>query len=88
MSLDEYADLIESHLIETVAADLTRETVETAQGVPAVLFEGSDSQEAFTWLSYLSDDGTAIDIVYLFPTDRFDTGRELAYYSFGTLLAD
>ena len=88
MSPGEYADLIESHLIETVAADLTRETVETAQGVPAVLFEGSDSQEAFTWLSYLSHDGVAIDIIYSFPTHQFDTGKELAHYSFGTLLAD
>lgn len=86
MSPEEYGDLIEFGLAETGTGDLTREPVETVQGLPAVLFEGTIDQEAFTWLSYLSDDSIAIDIVYSFPIDQFDTGREMAYYSFGTLL--
>lgn len=88
MALAEYADAIESGLIETGTGDLTRETVETVQGLPAILFEGSTNQEAFTWMIYLSDDGVAIDIVYSFPIGQFDTGRELAYYSFGTFLVE
>ena len=88
MSLAEYGDLIESWLAETGTGDLTREPVETVQGLPAVLYEGSTDQEAFTWLAYLSDDGIAIDIVYSFPIDQIDTGRELAYYSLGTLLIE
>ena len=51
------------------AEDLTRETVQTVQDLPAVLFE---------W----SIDGVAIDIAYTFPTDQREAGRELAYYSF------
>lgn len=88
MSLAESGDAVESWLVEAGTADLTRELVETVQGLPAVLFEGAIDQEAFTWLTYLSDDSVAIDIVYSFPIDQFDTGRELAYYSFGTLLVE
>ena len=86
MSLADYADLIESLLIETGTGDLTREPVETAQGLPAVLFEGTTNQGAITWMSYISEDGVVIDIVYSFPIDQVDIGREMAFYSFGTLL--
>ena len=64
------------------AEDLTRETVQTVQDLPAVLFEWSIDGGAFVWLTYVSDDGVAIDIAYTFPTDQREVGRELAYYSF------
>ncbi len=56
--------------------------MQTAQGLPAVLFEWSIDGGAFAWLTYVSDDGVAIDIAYTFPTDQLEAGRELAYYSF------
>ena len=86
LSLTEYADALESGFLEAGAENITREPVQTAQGLPAVLFEWSIDEEAVAWLTYVSDDGVAIDIAYTFPTDQFDARRELAYYSFGTFL--
>lgn len=88
VSLAEHADALEAAFIEAGVQDLTREAVETIQGLWAVLFEGADDEEGFIWLAYLSDDGLAIDILYSFSIDQFDAGRELAYYSFGTFLVD
>lgn len=85
LSLAEYADMLEPWFIETGATDLTKETVTTAQGVPAVLFEGLSGQEAFSWLAHVSD-GVGVEVVYWFPIDQFETERELAYYSFDTLV--
>ena len=69
------------------ATDLTRETVTTAEGLPAVLFEGLSGQEAFTWLAQGAvSEGVGVEIVYWFPIDQFETVRELAYGSFDTLL--
>ena len=82
LSLKASADALESGFLEAGAENITREPVQTAQGLPAVLFEGSIDEEAVAWLTYVSDDGVAIDIAYTFPTDQFEAGRELAYYSF------
>jgi len=70
---------------ETGATDLRREAVTTAAGLPAVLFEGLSGQEAFSWLAHVSE-GVGVEIVYWFPIDQFETGRELAYGCFDTLL--
>ena len=86
LSLKEYADALESGLLEAGAENITREPVQTAQGLPAVLFEWSIDEEAVAWLTYVSDDGVAVDISYTFPADEFDDGRDLAHYSFGTFL--
>ena len=89
VSLTEYADALETGFLEAGAEDLTRESVQTAQGLPAVLFEWSIDGEAVAWLTYVSDDGAAIDIAYTIPTDQFEAGRDLAYYSFfDTFLVD
>ena len=89
LSLAEYADSLETGILAAGTEDLTRESVQTAQGLPAVLFEWSIDDEAFAWLTYVSDDVLAIDIVYTFPTDQFEAGRDLAYYSFfDTFLVD
>ena len=87
VSLTEYADALEIVFLLVVGEeDLTRELVETAQGLPAVLFEWAIDGEAVAWLAYLSDDGVAVDIAYFF--DQFDAGRELAHYSFDTFLVN
>ena len=82
VSLAEYADALETGFLDAGAEDLTRESVQTEQGLPAVLFEWSIGETAVAWLTYLSDDGVAVDIAYTFPAGQFDAGRELAYYSF------
>ena len=86
VSLAEYADALESGLFEAGAEGLTRESVQTARGLPVVLFEWTLHEAAVAWLTYVSDDGVAVDIVYTFPAGQFDAGRELAYYSFDTFL--
>ena len=84
VSLTEYADVLETGILDAGAEDLTGKTVQTAQGLPAVLFEWSIDEEAFASLIYVSDDGVAITIAYTFPADQFEAGRELAYYCFDT----
>ena len=88
VSLTEYADALETGFLDAGAEDLTRETVQTAQGLPAVLFEWSIGEVAFTWLTYVSDDCVAIDIAYFFPADQFEARMKLAYYSFGAFLVN
>ncbi len=78
-TLTEYADALETGFLDAGAEDLRRET---AQGLPAILFEWSLGEAAVAWLTYVSDDGVAIDIAYTFPTDQFEAGRELAHHSF------
>ena len=82
VSLTEYADALESGFLEGGAEIITREPVQTAQGLPAVLFEWSIGAAAAAWLTYVSDDGVAITIAYAFLADQLEAGRELAYYSF------
>ena len=82
LSLAEYADALETGSRQSGAENITREPVQTAQGLPAVLLEWSIDGVAVTWLTYVSDEGVAVDIAYSFPADQFDVGREMAYYSF------
>ena len=86
VSLAEYADALETGFFKAGPEDLTRESVQTAQGLSAVLFEWAIDEEAVAWLTYASDDGVAVDISYTFPAGEFDDGRDLAHYSFGTFL--
>ena len=87
VSLTEYADEFETGFLEGQKV-ITRETVQTAQGLPAAFLEYSfdvDGNVVFgVTLIYLSDDGKAIFITYVFPAAQFDAVRELALYSFGT----
>ena len=88
-SLTDHADAIESLFLGSDEVEgLTRETVQTAQGLPAVLFEGLFVKEPTLFLVYLLDDGLAINITYSFPAGLADAERELAYYSFGTFLVN
>ena len=83
LSLEEVVQEVETGLRQA-GHDVARVAVETAQGLPAVLLEWSDGDVMFTQLIFRSDDGVAALITYLFPIDRFEAGREVAYYSFGT----
>ena len=85
--MTEYADALESELLEGQKV-ITRETVQTVQGLPAAFLEYSFDVDgdvvSGTTLIYLSDGGKAITITYFFDAAKFDAGRELAYYSFDT----
>ena len=83
LSLEEVVQEVETGLRQA-GHDVARVVVETAQGLPAVLLEWSDGDVMFTQLILLSDDGVAALIIYVFPIDRFEAGREIAYHSFGT----
>ena len=85
LSLEDYADIIETHvLIPAGATDITRETVRTSQGLPAVRFEMSLSAYRAVRLIYLFENDIAAGITYAFPNDQFDSGQRLAEYSFST----
>ncbi len=87
-TLTEYADVLEAVWLDEGINVLSRNTMETEQGFPVVLFEWSYDEEAGVWLVYVSDDGVIITIAYTFPADQFEAGRELAYYSFGTFFVN
>ena len=87
-SLTEYADALETGFLEAGWEVIAKETVRTAQDLPAALLEYSFEIDGVAWaasmLLYLTDDGIGVGILYGFPADEFEEGRELAYYSFGT----
>ena len=59
--------------------------VETALDVPAHLFEYTDGEDIAIGLTFFVDTNLAAQVVYIFPLDLADPGRELAYYTFDTL---
>ena len=83
-SLTEIVDGLESSWLEDGAEVIGKEIVETSQGLPVALLEISIEDVVVTRLVYLSDDGIAVSINYVFPVGLLEAGRELAYYSFGT----
>ena len=88
-TLDEYADFLETYVLEAEPnIDVTsRTTIHGPGGVPVERFELSlfgGRLQAYRYV-YLSDTGIAFNLVYLFPADRFDSGKELAEYSLRTL---
>ena len=89
LSLTEYADFIESLvLIPLGAEDITRETVRTSQGSPAVIFRMSFVTHRVIRMIYLFDNNVAVGITYSFTANRFDMGKQLADYSFGSFLSN
>ena len=83
-SLAEYADGLENELLEDNPERLVRSTVQTRQGLTAVVLEGSSEDGEAVVFSYLLDDGEAISVVYGFPIGWPEAGRDLAYRSFDT----
>ena len=92
VSLTELADSVESRWLGEGAEIITKETVQTAQDLPAVLLELSFEVDghvgAISMLLYLSDSGTSVVIQYVFLADEFEAGKELAHYSFDTFLVN
>ena len=85
LSLTQYADLLESSvLIPLGAEDITKETVRTSQGSPAIVFQLSFGAHRTIWMVNLFDN-IAISITYSFLAERFDMGKQLAGYSFDSL---
>ena len=87
-TLTEYAEGLEALFLEAGAEVLTRESVQTWQGLATVLLEWSIDEVSGTWLVYLSDNNAAVTIGYAFPTDMFEAEKEMAYYSFDTFWVD
>ena len=88
-TLDEYTDFLETFGFEAdPTVDVTsRTTVHGPGGVPVERFQLSLSggiKMAYRY-AYLSDTGIAFNLVYIFPAERFDSGKGLAEYSFNTL---
>ena len=82
LTLTKYADLIESSvLIPAGAEDITRETVQTSQGLPAVLFQMSLSTYRVIRMVCLFENDIAVSITYSFPADRLEPGIQLTAYS-------
>ena len=89
LSLDEYADIIESQvLIPAGAEEITRETVRTSHGSSALIFEMSLFTHRVIRLIHLLDNDIAVSITYSFPLDESDEGKRLADYSFGSFRAN
>ena len=86
-SLAEYADELESMLLENNLEILVRSTVQTPQGLRVVVLEVSveddEAGEAVVF-GYLLGDGTGITVIYGFPIGWPEVGRALAYRSFDT----
>ena len=88
-SLQEYADVIESSvLIPAGAVDITRETVITSQGHPAVIFRASIFEHRVVRMIYLIDNNIAVSITYGFAPDQLEVGTQLADYSFSSFHAN
>ena len=83
-SLEEYAEGLESTLLEDNPERLVRSAVQTLQGLTAVVLEGSSEDGEAVVFSYLLDGGEAISVVYGFPIGWSEAGRDLAYRSFDT----
>ncbi len=85
LTLTKYADLIESSvLIPAGAEDITRETVQTSQSLPAVVFQMSLFTHRVIRMVYMFDDNFAVSITYSFPAERLEVGSQLAAYSLDT----
>ena len=86
LTLDEYADLIEtSVLIPAGAEDITRELVQTQQGVSSIKLEMSLFGYRAVRFIHITEDSIAINVTYAFPPGLFDLRKDLAEYSFNSL---
>ena len=84
LSLDGYADLIESVFTVEGFEDIARETVETEQGLSAIKLEGSILGQRVIRFVHLSDSGLAINISYAIPPDQLNLGERLSEHSFNS----
>lgn len=83
LSLEEYADLIESSLLRPSGAEnITRKAVQTKQGATAVKFQMSLLGQQLVRFISMADDSVAVSVTYSFYPDHFQNGKLLADYSF------
>ena len=82
LSLTEFVDQTATGLLEAGAEAFTRTTVQSPQGLAAIIFEFSIAGTTFFALTHLAEDGTAYTILYAFAADQSKAGMELAEYSF------
>ena len=84
-SLTEYADLVESWIIDDGGENVTITYIDE---FPEFIYEYSLGNSEGFGLVNLSDNGALVEITYAFPDDLYDAGAEMAYYSFGTFWID
>ena len=82
--MSEYADGLESTLLEDNPERLVRSAVQIPQGLTAIVLEGSSEDGEAAVFSYLLDGGLAVGVIYGFPIGWPEVGRDLAYRSFDT----
>ncbi len=82
-SLEEIGDAYESALFDLLG-EVDRYSVETPQGLAAILLEAIDNEAGVSMFIYVFDDGTVVTLTYTFAADQFTNLSELAYYSFDT----
>ncbi len=86
LTLDEYADVIETAvLIPAGAEDITRESVQTQLGVSGIKLEMSFFGYRVLRFIHITEDNIAINVTYAIPVDFFDLRKDLAEYSFNSL---
>ena len=86
LSLDEYTDVIEAHvLIPAGAENITRQMVRTEQGLAAIRLEMSLLTYRVIRYIHVSEDNLAINITYAIPSEQFDQVKSLAEYSFNSI---
>ena len=85
-SLQEASDVYETAIAEELGQEVetSRSSLETAQGLPAILNEYLLNGRTLIQLLVRSYNSDFINIMYSFPTDQLEAGRELAHYSFDT----
>ena len=89
LSLNEYADLIESSvLVPSGAENITRQTVLTSHGLSIVRFEMSLFMHRLIRIVYLFPDSVGVGVTYSFPPNEFDTGKQLADYTLDSFRVD
>ena len=89
LSLNEYADIIESSvLVPTGAENINRQTVLTSRGLSIARFEMSLFMHRVIRFVYVFPNNVAVSITYSFPPNQIDTGKQLADYTLDSFRVD
>ena len=85
-SLEDTSELYETAIAEELGPEVetSRSSLETSQGLPAILNEYLLNGRTLIHLLVRSYNRDFINIMYSFPADQLEAGRELAHYSFDT----
>ena len=85
-SLEDTSEVYETAIAEELGPEVetSRSSLETSQGLPAILNEYLLNGRTLIHLLVRSYNRDFINIMYSFPADQLEAGRELAHYSFDT----